>query len=340
MGRPTGGTPDSRPGSDREFHSAQAELEFSLARKKAECEVFLAERNKLQEEVDKWRKEKEALDMTLKAVTDNFAATSACMAEGHRQRENALEDRLREAVDAATKGNPKAQRETNELCKQLEMSTQELEKERIARDAAEKTCRDLRKELMSSKEEVDRLWEELHSTRETNKKAVDDLENQLIRATEEKDSAMKQATKAQEERLRHFEAVIMEKAHKERQTLAQAHMELEQQLANAIAEKSSLQRQTAHLITDLERARAAKEQQGALVTELCTKGLEAQAQRESILKSRDDLEISLAVSKMEREQVAALARDEKATLGSILRDYEDSHSQHARLGANDRYRWR
>eukprot|EP00658_Telonema_sp_P-2_P082665 TRINITY_DN8784_c0_g1_i1.p1 TRINITY_DN8784_c0_g1~~TRINITY_DN8784_c0_g1_i1.p1 ORF type:complete len:1789 (-),score=688.48 TRINITY_DN8784_c0_g1_i1:283-5649(-) len=313
---------------ERETHSAQvAELELTLARKKAECEVILSERNKLQEECDKWRKEKEALDVALKNVTDNFAATSASMAEGHRQRENDLEDRLKEAVDASTKGNPKALREMNELRKQLEFTTQELEKERLAREAAEKTCRDLRAELMTAKEEVDRMWEEIHNTRETHGKIVGDLEEKLARTTEDKDGAMECATKSQEERLRHFEDVIMEKAKQEREELARAHMELEQQLAHAVAEKNTLEKQTSHLMLELEKSRASKEEQDALITELRTQVLEAQAQRESILKSMGDLETSLQAAKLERNELAAVAKNEKETLGSILRDLEEQLSE-------------
>jgi chromosome segregation ATPase len=313
---------------ERETHSAQvAELELSLARKKAECEVILSERNKLQEECDKWRKEKEALDIALKNVTDNFAATAASMSEGHRQRENDLEDRLKEAIDASTKGNPKALREMNELRKQLEFTTQELEKERLAREAAEKTCRELRAELMSAKEEVDRMWEEIHNTRETHGKIVGDLEHKLASAVEGKDGAMESATKSQEERLRHFEDVIMEKAKQEREELARAHMELEQQLAHAVAEKNTLEKQSSHLMLDLEKARAAKEEQDSLITELRTQVLEAQAQRESILKSMGDLETSLQASKLERNEAAAVAKGEKETLGSILRDLEEQLSE-------------
>merc|ERR1719456_1564699 len=109
------------------------------------------------------------------------------------------------------------------------------------------------------------MWEELHNTRETQAKIQRDLEEQLARAIAEKDTAMERATKAQEERLRHFEEVVMEKAKAEREDLSRAHMELEQQLAHAVAEKNTLEKQAAHLITDLEKARAAKEEQDALV---------------------------------------------------------------------------
>ena len=269
------------------------------------------------QEVDKWRKEKEALDMALKNVTDNFAA-SASMAEGHRQLENDLEDRLKEAIDSSTKGNPKALK-GDELRKQLEFTTQELEKERLSREAAEKTCRDLRKELMSAKEEVDRMWEELHTTRETQSKIVRDLEEQLAKAIEERDTSMERATKAQEERLRHFEEIVMEKARQEREGVGRGHGD--SSFAHAVAEKvtSSPDGPPDHRSGEGPRAKEEQDARGRVRTQV----LEAQAQRESILKSMGDLETSLAASKMEREEQAAVARNEKETLGAILRDLEE-----------------
>ena len=58
------------------------------------------------------------------------------------------------------------------------------------------------------------------------------MEEQLAKAIEERDTSMERATKAQEERLRHFEEIVMEKARQEREGSSRGHMEIEQALAD------------------------------------------------------------------------------------------------------------